>query len=63
MGVVWITGASRGIGMATTEKFLSEGWEVVVLTRAVEKLEELKKEYSDQLHLCKLDLMQIDQVE
>lgn len=63
MGVVWITGASRGIGMATTEKFLSEGWEVVVLTRAVEKLEELKKEYSDRLHLCKLDLMQIDQVE
>ena len=63
MGVVWITGASRGIGFATTVKFLSEGWEVVVLTRAVEKLDALKMDYPDRLHICKLDLMQLDGVQ
>lgn len=63
MGVVWITGASRGIGFATTVKFLSEGWEVVVLTRAVEKLDTLKRDYPDRLHICKLDLMQLDGVQ
>ncbi len=63
MGVVWITGASRGIGFATTVKFLSEGWEVVVLTRAVEKLETLKRDYPDHLHICKLDLMLLDGVQ
>ena len=29
MKSVFITGASRGIGKATTEKFLKEGWEVI----------------------------------
>ena len=62
MGVVWITGASRGIGFATTVKFLSEGWEVVVLTRAVEKLDALKMDFPDRLHICKFDLMQLDGV-
>ena len=63
MGVVWITGASRGIGFATTEKFLSNGWQVVVLTRAIDKLEPLIKEYPDQLHICKLDLLQLNEVQ
>ena len=63
MGVVWITGASRGIGFATTEKFLSNGWQVVVLTRAIDKLEPLIKEYPGQLHICKLDLMQLNEVQ
>ena len=63
MGVVWITGASIGIGFATTEKFLSNGWQVVVLTRAIDKLEPLIKEYPGQLHICKLDLMQLDEVQ
>ena len=63
MGVVWITGASRGIGFATTEKFLSNGWQVVVLTRAIDKLEPLIEEYPGQLHICKLDLMQLDEVQ
>jgi NAD(P)-dependent dehydrogenase (short-subunit alcohol dehydrogenase family) len=63
MGVVWITGASRGIGFATTEKFLSNGWQVVVLTRAIEKLAPLIEEYQGQLHICKLDLIQLDKVQ
>jgi len=29
MKTVSITGASRGIGRATAEKFLSEGWNVI----------------------------------
>ena len=43
MGVVWITGASRGIGFANAQKFLSEGWKVVVLTRDIEKLDGLRR--------------------
>ena len=63
MGVVWITGASRGIGFATAEMFLSNGWQVVVLTRAIEKLEALLEEYPSQLHICKLDLIKLDEVQ
>ena len=63
MGVVWITGASRGIGFATAQKFLSEGWKVVVLTRDIEKLDGLKKAYPDHLHACKVDLMNLGDVQ
>ncbi len=29
MKIVVITGASRGIGLATAKKFLAEGWRVI----------------------------------
>ncbi len=35
---ILITGASSGIGAATAEKFLSEGWNVALIARRLEKL-------------------------
>lgn len=56
---VWITGASRGIGFETVKAFLEGGHNVVVMTRNVEALSELAATYSDRLHLCKVDLLDI----
>ncbi len=38
---ILITGASSGIGAATAQKFIAEGWNVALLARRLEKLEEL----------------------
>ena len=39
--IVWITGASSGIGRAIALKMASEGWTVAATARSVEKLNEL----------------------
>ncbi len=39
-----ITGASSGIGYATAKEFAKHGYNIIVLARRTEKLEELKKE-------------------
>ena len=56
----WITGASRGIGLATAEEFLSNGWNVVVLTRNIGPLGELQTIYPGQLSLVTFDVTAID---
>ena len=56
----WITGASRGIGLATAEEFLSNGWNVVVLTRNIAPLAELKAIYTSQLYLVAFDVTHSD---
>lgn len=38
---VLVTGASAGIGKATAERFLEEGWKVYAVARRVEKMEDL----------------------
>ena len=38
---ILITGASSGIGAATTLKFLNEGWNVALLARRIDKLKEV----------------------
>ena len=43
--VVVITGASSGIGKALAEKYASEGWNLVLAARRIERLEELKKQF------------------
>lgn len=43
MNIVWITGASSGIGLATAKKFLNENYKVVISSRNIKKLEEVKK--------------------
>ena len=54
--VAWITGGSRGIGLATVKEFLQKDWKVIVLTRNLEPLSELKEEYGSNLELVAYDL-------
>ena len=54
--VVWITGGSRGIGLATVKEFLQKDWKVIVLTRNLDPLSELKEEYGSNLELVAYDL-------
>ncbi len=42
-GLVLITGASEGIGRATAERFASEGYDVALLARNAQRLEELRE--------------------
>ena len=45
MKSIIITGASSGIGKATAEKFLDEGWRVGMIARRAEPLEDLAAAY------------------
>ena len=56
----WITGASRGIGLATAEEFLSNGWNVVVLTRNLEPLRALQSAFPSQTFLVAFDVTSSD---
>lgn len=40
--IVFITGASSGIGEGCARKFAREGWNLILNARTVSKLEELK---------------------
>lgn len=42
--IVFITGASSGIGEGCARKFAREGWNLILNARTVSKLEELKAE-------------------
>ena len=44
--IIWITGASSGIGEATARKFAKEGWKVIISARRVELLEKLSSDES-----------------
>ncbi len=46
MRVVWITGASSGIGEALVHQFVQEGWRVVASARRQERLQALSARYS-----------------
>ncbi len=59
---VLITGASTGIGLATAEKLLVEGYSVWAGVRNPRSLDELKKIYEDQLQVLKLDVSSEDDV-
>jgi NADP-dependent 3-hydroxy acid dehydrogenase YdfG len=48
---ILITGASSGIGAATAHKFLEAGWNVALLARRIDKLEEIASKYDRALSL------------
>jgi len=58
--VIWITGASTGIGKALALKFAKNGWIVAASARRENLLNELNKENSN-IHPFPLDVTNIDQ--
>ena len=58
--VIWITGASSGIGRALAIKFANEGWIVAASARRENLLQELKQE-NENIHSFPLDVTNIDQ--
>ncbi len=46
-----ITGASSGIGASTAQKFLQEGWNVALLARRLDKLEEVSDGHKNALNI------------
>ncbi len=59
--VIWITGASSGIGEATAYKFVQEGYKVVLSARNKEALERVKNSSSSPQHCKVLPLDLVDQ--
>ena len=52
MGVVFITGASRGLGYETAKVFASHGYDVIgTYHKSLEKIEEVKKEIEETYHV------------
>ena len=58
--VIWITGASSGIGKALSLKFANEGWIVAASARRENLLEELK-ELNENIHSFPLDVTNSNQ--
>ena len=56
MPVAYITGATSGIGRATAERFIEEGWTVVAMARREERLQELQDAHPGSVHCFKLDV-------
>jgi NADP-dependent 3-hydroxy acid dehydrogenase YdfG len=54
--VVWITGASSGIGAALTRDFIKEGAIVAMSARRLDRLHELKEELGEHAHIFPLDV-------
>lgn len=63
MPVVCVTGATSGIGRATVERFVREGWEAVALGRREERLAALAAEHPGRLRTVRLDVRRRDDVE
>ena len=51
MKTIIVTGASSGIGRATAEKFLGEGWKVGLIARRAERLEEIARGHENAVAL------------
>ena len=57
--VIWITGASSGIGKAVAIKFAENGWTVAVSARRENLLNELNK-INENIHPFPLDVTNIE---
>lgn len=61
MKTALVTGAARGIGLATTKQFLAQGWRVLMVDRDADALEEAAAPLEDALSVV-VDISQKDQV-
>ncbi|KAA5804904.1 SDR family NAD(P)-dependent oxidoreductase [Alkalicaulis satelles] len=55
-GIVWITGASSGIGAALARRLARKGWTVAVSARGAGALEDLAKEHPGKIIPAPLDI-------
>ena len=55
-GLIWITGASSGIGEALTRRLVTQGWRVAVSARSAEKLAALAAEAPDKIIPAPVDI-------
>ena len=58
-----VFGATSGIGKKLTEMLLEDGYKVAITGRRLEKLEELKQRFSNQVLIKQNDIQQVDDVE
>ena len=66
MKLAFITGATKGIGRATAVTFANAGWDLILLSRNLEKMETLKYELSgtqSKINLVKCDLSNENEIE
>ncbi len=62
MKTILITGASRGVGRAVTERFLEAGHTVICASRNIANLSDLKTIYGERLRAISLDLQSEDSI-
>ena len=66
MKLAFITGATKGIGRSTAITFANAGWDLILLSRDLEKMEKLKDELSEthsKINFVKCDLTNEIQIE
>jgi len=65
--IVFITGATSGIGEACAHKFAGEGWDIIITGRRMERLQELEKslrsKYGTEVLVCCFDVRNRKEVE
>jgi len=60
-----ITGATKGIGRSTAHTFAKAGWNLILLARDIQKLQDLKNELSNtavQINIMAFDLSRPDEI-
>ena len=66
MKLALITGATKGIGRSTAQTFARAGWNLILLGRDIQKLQDLKNQLSNsgvQINILAFDLSQSDNVD
>ena len=66
MKLALITGATKGIGKSTAQTFAKAGWNLILLGRDIQKLEDLKNQLSDtgvKINILAFDLSQSEKVD
>ena len=61
--IIFITGASSGIGRATAIAFAAQGAKLLLCARRIERLTELQKSLKVQSHIFQLDVRNRDEVD
>jgi serine 3-dehydrogenase len=60
--IVFISGATAGIGQAAARKFAEKGARLVLAARRIDRLEELRKELDTEIYTLQLDIRDYDAV-